>query len=190
MTVTIGRRELLAAVGGAAMAWPLAARAQQAAMPLVEFRRDASFPEPDANHRLTAFRQGMKEPGYVEEPSVGLKLHAEEVARASPSASRARASHTACLIRPRSRKTAARPLPSASPVVRAARCGSGMPTTPAFRRAVPWAAGIRDRAKADGGGCDSLSTRTSVRSGIDAPVTQQWKVNWVRVSATARKLRV
>jgi hypothetical protein len=77
------------------------------------------------------------------EPNVGLKLHAEEVGKGMPRASRARASPTVCLIRPRSRKTAARPLPSASPLVRAARCGSGMPTTPAFRRAVPWAAGIR-----------------------------------------------
>ena len=69
MTVTIGRRELLAALGGAA-AWPLAARAQQAAMPVIGFLHPAS---PDAyEDRLRSFRQGLKDAGFIDGENVAI----------------------------------------------------------------------------------------------------------------------
>ena len=70
MTVTIGRRELLAALSGAA-AWPLTAHAQQPAMPVIGFLHSAS---PDGNaERLRAFRQGLKESGFVEGENVAIE---------------------------------------------------------------------------------------------------------------------
>src|SRR5262245_21737961 len=58
MTVTIGRRELLAALGGAA-AWPLGARAQQPAMPLIGFLDFLSAAE--TTRARAKFRQGLAE---------------------------------------------------------------------------------------------------------------------------------
>jgi putative ABC transport system substrate-binding protein len=70
MAIGIGRRELIAALGSAAV-WPLVARAQQPALPVIGFLGSAS--QEGYAIRLRAFLQGLKEAGYVEGQNVAIE---------------------------------------------------------------------------------------------------------------------
>ena len=79
MASYIGRRKFLATLGGAAATWPLAARAQQPPMPVVGFVRDVTPDVSDA--RATAFRQALKEAGFVEGQNVAIEYRSEQTDR-------------------------------------------------------------------------------------------------------------
>jgi putative ABC transport system substrate-binding protein len=65
------RRKVLALIGGATVAWPLAARGQQSAMPVVGFLNGAS--PPAYAGMLSAFLNGLRETGYVENQNVKIE---------------------------------------------------------------------------------------------------------------------
>ena len=72
MTIGIGRRKFIAALGGTALAWPFAVRAQQPAMLVVGFLADGT-PEGEAPW-VAAFKRGLSDTGFIEGRNVAIEF--------------------------------------------------------------------------------------------------------------------
>src|SRR5262245_48946176 len=71
MASYIGRRNFIATLGGAAAAWPLAARAQQPTIPVIGFIRNTT--RDDSADLLKAMHEGLRQAGYVEGSNVAVE---------------------------------------------------------------------------------------------------------------------
>src|SRR6266542_1180677 len=69
----IGRREFITLIGGAVAAWPLVARAQQPAVPVLGYLSARS--RDDTSHLIAAFQHGLAESGYVAARNVTIEYH-------------------------------------------------------------------------------------------------------------------
>ncbi len=72
MANSFGRREFITLLGGVAAAWPFAARAQQQTMPVIGFLDSGTAPA--ISHRVSSFRQGLTEGGFIEGRNVAIEF--------------------------------------------------------------------------------------------------------------------
>jgi putative tryptophan/tyrosine transport system substrate-binding protein len=123
------RREFIMLLGGAAAAWPVTARAQQAAMPVIGLVRAGQMDEKG----LTAFRTGLSELGYVEGRNVAVELYAtEQYDRLPPLASELVRRQVAVIMQaPCLRPSRPRPQPGQFPL------SSQSAATPSRRASLP-----------------------------------------------------
>jgi putative ABC transport system substrate-binding protein len=77
-----GRRKFISLLGGAAAAWPLAARTQQPAMPVVGFL--SSLAASDSNLGVPAFHEGLNGTGLTEGRNVAIEYHLAVLCRPHP----------------------------------------------------------------------------------------------------------